>query len=84
MRVDVIPIKEFTESMQQDWLDIQASNPSFSGPCFSPSFCRCWKILPQCLYNSLHEGKKTVGFLPFLRDQGLSVAKLKVTMDILI
>jgi CelD/BcsL family acetyltransferase involved in cellulose biosynthesis len=76
MKVVVIPIKELTESMKQSWLDIQASNPSFSGPCFHPElFVAVGKFCPDVYITVLHEENKIVGFLPFLKDQKSLVAK---------
>jgi CelD/BcsL family acetyltransferase involved in cellulose biosynthesis len=76
MRVQVIPIKELSENLKKGWLSIQASNQDLTGPCFHPElFVAVGKFNPQVYVTVLCDGKKSLGFLPFQKDQRLSIAK---------
>lgn len=76
MRIDIIPIKDLTENLKQCWLSIQASNPNLVGPCFHPElFIAVGKSAPDVYVAIIYNKNKLVGFLPFLKDKILSVAK---------
>lgn len=76
MRVTTISIKEFSESMQQDWAGIQLLNPALAGPCFSPElYAAVGRSCPDVHVAIIHDEKKPVGFLPFLKDRRSGIAK---------
>lgn len=76
MRVDVIPINELSEGMKQDWLKMQASNPSLMSPFFHPElFVSVGKYCPNVYVALLYKENVLMGFLPFLKDQKLLAAQ---------
>jgi len=76
MKVTVIPIRELSESLKQSWLNIQASNPNLSGPCFHPElFIEVGKITPNAYIGIMYSGNRLLGFLPFRLDKTSAIAK---------
>jgi CelD/BcsL family acetyltransferase involved in cellulose biosynthesis len=76
MRVDVIPIKELSQSMKRDWLKMQASNPGISGPFFHPElFVSVGQYCPDIFVALLYRENKLAGFLPFQNNRKLSAAR---------
>lgn len=76
MRVDVIPIKELSENLKKDWLKIQASDPSLSGPFFHPElFASVGKYCPDIYLALLYKENVLTGILPYLKDQKLKKAQ---------
>lgn len=76
MRIDVRPITELSEEMKQRWLDIQSLNSNLSGPCFHPDLFRSVGKFCQDVYVALlYDKNDLIGFLPYLKDQKLSVAQ---------
>jgi hypothetical protein len=76
MRVDVIPITDLSEGMKQRWLEIQTSNPNLTGPCFHPDlFLAVGKFFPGIYVALLYDNNNLTGFLPYLRNEKLSVAQ---------
>ncbi len=76
MRVEVIQINALSDSLKQDWLRIQASNPSFAGPFFHPElFLTVAKYYPDLYLAILYKDNIVSGFLPFKKDHRNLVAK---------
>ncbi|MFC1510456.1 GNAT family N-acetyltransferase [Candidatus Omnitrophota bacterium] len=77
MRVNVIPITELSDEDKQKWLNIQASNPNILGPCFHPDlYLSVSEFIPNIYVALLYEGNSLVGFLPYLKDEEQSTARI--------
>ncbi len=76
MRVDVIPIKELSENMKQDWLKLQLSNPTLISPFFHPElFVTVGQYCPDIYVALLYQENRLAGFWPFQKNQKLSAAQ---------
>ena len=76
MRVDIIPIKELTPDLKQQWLKIQASNPKFISPFFHPElFIAIGHHCPDVYLALIYRENDLIGILPYLKNQKLSKAQ---------